>query len=472
MTEERTYSRRDLVVFARYMTRRGLAQQIGQTAFDGARDYYRSLGYVQGEIDYQTYRQRYDRQDVAARIIDLPAQDSWKHPPAVTESGNEKTAFVEAWQQLVSLLGVWGKLMRADKLSGIGRYGVLLLGFTDGEDLSKPVEGQFSGPKDLLYLRPFAQGMADIKTYDEDAKSPRCGQPTAYSIQIDKGTQQTVHWQRVLHLAEGKTDNEVYGTPRLQKVMNRLDDLIKVVGGAAEASWFAMRPGTLIRPQKDYELDMTNAEIEDELESYVHDPMRMLWLEGMEVQEIARPVVIDPTKAYEAILSLIATATGIPQRVLQGSAQGELAAAREDRKQWAGEISYRQKNYVEPEILRPFIERMISVGILPTAGEEGYTIGTLGDDGEWHWPSILEMDRLEDAEIARRRAAAVHSLSDPMRVYPIEDGEKRQLVGFPEERPEPAAMSKALARAIDNHREGKITAEQLVAFAVLELADV
>ena len=117
---ERRYTRRELATFARAMTRYHLAQSMGQTAFEGARNYYRVLGYQEGAIDYERYLQRYERQDIAARVIDLPAQDSWKRPPDVTEHGNKDTVFTKAWDELVSRLGVWGKLMRADKLSGIG----------------------------------------------------------------------------------------------------------------------------------------------------------------------------------------------------------------------------------------------------------------------------------------------------------------------------------------------------------------
>lgn len=487
MSEERRFTRRDLATFAQYaMTRYKLAQQVGQTAFGGAREYYRALGYTEGPIQYVVYRQRYDRQDVASRIVDLPAQDSWKKPPAVTEHGDGETAFAKAWTELAdSQLGVWGKLMRADKLSGIGCYGILLLGFADGGKLAQPV-GSASA---LLYLRPFPEGMVDILTYEDDSQNPRYGLPVTYKVELSASEREVVHWERVIHLAEGKTDNEVFGTPRLQKVFNRLDDLIKVVGGAAEASWYAMRPGTVIQPKEDYELDMTAAEIEEELERYSHDPMRMLWMAGVDVQEVARPVVIDPTKAYEPILALIATATGIPQRVLQGSAQGELAAATADLKQWAGEVAHRQKNYVEPEVFRPFVDRLIAVGILPPPGEEGYTVGTEDENGEYRWPSLLSMDELEESEITRNRAIAIKQLSDPAAEYPLADSERRQTLGFPEEWPEgeepeeeeagdllvlpdlESIPAETMANALDNFRNGDIDAEQLATFAILELTD-
>ena len=43
-----------------------------------------------------------------------------------------------------------------------------------------------------------------------------------------------VHASRVLHVAEDCLDDDVYGIPRLKPVFDRLDDLLKVVGGSAE----------------------------------------------------------------------------------------------------------------------------------------------------------------------------------------------------------------------------------------------
>lgn len=439
MSEENTIrvNKRTLAAMlatTRYMLTRSGGQA---TAFAGARQYYDVLGYSQ-TITIEEYRQRYDRQDIAATIVDLPAVDTWRHPPQISEDGNTETAFVRAWEELTNRrdLGVWGKLTRADRLSGIGEYGILLLGLRGGGELSGEVkEGSLSSPTDVLYLRPFSRETVSILSYEEDTQSPRYGLPTVYEVQLASDEDKTkIHWSRILHLADGKTSSEVFGTPRLAGVWNLLDDMLKFVGGGAEAVWFGMRPGTILRPMEGYRLDMTDDEIEEEVENFVHDPMRFMFLRGIEGQQLGPVEIPDVRAQYEVTLGLISARSRIPQRVLEGSAKGELAASREDTRQWAGEVAGRQKTYAEPEILRPFIDRLVDFGVLPRPAN-GYNVGQLGDDGEWHWPSIVQVTEDERAEIAQARSAAAKNLSDPLASYPITDGEQRELLGYPAERP-------------------------------------
>jgi hypothetical protein len=433
MAETRSYyTRQDLATFARRYGRQLLSRMIAQqTAFAGSRQYYGILGYPK-EIEVTQYAQRYARQDIAGRVVDLPAKDTWKNLPVISEDGNTETEFVRAWEALVDKrdLGLRAKLSRADRLSGVGRFGILLIGVRDGaEELSEPVnDGELNDPDDLLYLRPLPEGdtqstRVKIHTWNEDPQSERFGLPESYEVQLKYNDEDMaeVHWSRVIHLAEGRLDDDVHGTPRLERVFNRLDDLIKLVGGSAEATWLNMRPGTLLRPMEGYDLDMSSDEIEDELENYVHDPMRMLMLEGVEAESLGTSEVVDVEGPFGVILSLIAAASGIPQRVLVGSAQGELSAAKEDMRQWAGAIAERQQNYAEPEILRPFIDRLCKFGVLPTP-PNGYQV---------EWPKLVEMSDEELAEIMARKANAVKALSDPMASYPIEESERRELLGFP-----------------------------------------
>ena len=474
-TTERKFSKRDLVTLATRMSRLGLAQAIGQTAYGGERDYYQSLGYPT-QISFETYQRRYERQDIASRIVDLPATDTWKKPPVVSEDGEAQTLFVRAWEELETRLRVWAMLSRVDRLSGIGRFGVLLIGVKDGNDLEQPVgEGSLQSERDVLYLRPFSEGSVEIEGWEEDAQSTRYGLPLTYRLALREDKPAVVvHWTRALHVAEGKLDSEVYAPPRLRSVFNRLDDLMKIVGGAAEATWLLMRPGTLMRPQEGYDLDMTDAALEDELEKYAHDPLRLLFLEGIEAQQIGASEVVDPRGPFEVTLSLIAAARGIPQRKLLGSAEGQLAAAEYDMKQWAGEVAHRQKVYAEPEVLRPFIDRLIWMGALPVP-PNGYHIGQKGDDGEWHWPALMQTTEVEEAEILKSKAAAAASLANKMTgELPPTRIEAREWLGLPAEPERTEAVSsvpEALAVAISNYHRGDISADDLARFAIAEVAE-
>ena len=437
-------TRRQLAAYVSSIRYAARAMLGGQTAFGGARDYYEVLGYTV-DIELETYRQRYRRQDIAKRIVSLPAMDTWKRPPQASEDGNKETAFCKAWRELVAIerLGVWNRLMRVDRLSGIGRFGVLLLGLLDGGDLESAVAGKLAGPEDVLYLRPFAEDSVRIETFDTDSQSERFGKPEMYELKLEEGEDWTkVHWSRILHVAEEKESDEVYGTPRLEAVFNRLDDLIKLVGGSAEATWLGMRPGTLMSPKDGYRNTMSDAQIEEEVEDYAHDPLRMMFLQGIEATQLGPSNVVDVEGPFGVALSLISAASGIPQRVLIGSAQGEQAAAEWDQKQWAGVIQARQSGHAEPEILRAFIGRMIENGVLPPPSSGEYNLGEQNRDGEWRWPSILEQTDTERATIEETRARAAATLSGASD-WVISEGERRELLNHPrewpkdDERPEP-----------------------------------
>jgi len=454
---EPRYSRRELVTFATQMSRMALAKSLGQTtAYGGARDYDTVLGYPK-DIAFGDYLQRYERQDIAGPIVDLPAQDSYKRPPRIMDGEKPDTPFCEAWNELETGQRVWSKLSRADKLSGIGEFGILVIGLKDGQPLGAPVEVKLTGPDDVLYLRPYSQGKTKITTYEDDTQSKRYGLPVIYEIKPkDEGDWVKIHWMRVLHLAEDKGSSEIFGTPRLQRVYNRLDDLMKLVGGTAEATWLNMRPGTLMTNREGYDVGkMTDADVEDQIERYAHDPLRFLWLQGADAQQIGAAEVMDPSNPFNVCLQLISAASGIPQRVLVGSAQGELAAAEWDFKQWAGEIRYRQTNYVEPEIVRPFVDRMIEFGVLPEPADE-YHFGELDKGGTWHWPPLIDMTEGELAEIMQRRAGAVAQLAGIETGERITDAEIRDLMGLPVELDADIAVNAAARIARDNYAAGSL----------------
>ena len=429
--------------------RRHLARELGQlSGYEGSRNYNKVLGYP-SEIPLTDYITRYDRQDIAARIVDLPAQDTWRKPPPITEDGNADTEFAKAWENLETRLRIYSLLARGDKISGIGRYGVMFIGFADGSDRpdQEVQAGSITSPEDVIFLRPFSEDKAGIKTWDTDPQSERFGLPVLYSLRVDSGGQMDVHYTRCLHLADNKLDSEVYGVPRLKRVFNRLDDMLKVVGGSAEATWLNMRPGTLLTTQPGFEFgddDTAKKEIEGEIEEYLHGMARVMTIEGVDLKQIAGQIM-SPEEPFNVYLSLIAAASGIPQRILLGSAAGELASAIQDEKQWYGHVAWRQANYAEPEILRPFIDMLISYGALPAPGEGGYDIGELDTDSVTYiWPPLFQLSDTEQAEVRSSTATAIAALKSPSGRLPLAEGEIRLMLGYEETRPPDPEGTEAL----------------------------
>lgn len=436
------YTAEQMHLVANAISRQAFARAMGGiTAYGGDRDYQVVLGYTDPEVE--DYRLRYKRQDIAKRIVELPCTDTWKLPPKISEDDNEETEFVKAWQVLVTRLKVWNILTRADILSGIGHYGVIMVGIKGADkDLSQPVE-QGKAQK-ILYLCPYSEQHATITQWNKDVNSKRYKQPEMYSIvtstedskDFPGGGTLRVHYTRIVHLAEGKRESETFGTPRLEIVYNQLDNDMKVVGGGSEATWLNMRPGLAISPKEGYDMDTSMDATNDflaEIERYLHDQAHVLRLTGMEAQQIGTPVVMEIGDISDVIISRISAATGIPQGKLKGSAAGELASAEQDDKRWAGDISSRQTNYAEPEILRRFIDKMVWYGVLPTPAN-GYDIGELVPGKQIRkWPSIIEQSEEEKAETRLKWAQAAKTLADPVTgKLPVVLDESREALGLPE----------------------------------------
>lgn len=395
------------------VSRQQFAFSLGR-AFEGERDYYQVLGYTRyPEVD--DFWAKYSRDDIAGRLVDLPAQDTWKRRPVLIDGearSDEETPnseFIRAWQQMTDAgsdeaLNIYHYFERIDRLSGIGHFGVLLIGVRDGRRLEEPFEGKLAGIKDILYLRPCSEASVMISPgdIDQDPQSKRFGKPVYYSINMDNagsGIYSRVHWSRVLHVAEDLLEDEVNGRPRLERVLNRIDDLMKIVGGSAEATWKLMRKGLAAIAREGYTMPQDTTaknEFNTQMEEYDHGLRRVLRLAGVDLKELGSEVV-DPSGLFGIIISLIAAASGIPQRILIGSERGELASS-QDLVSWANAVAERQVNFAEPSILRAFIHWCLKAGILPKPKSGKYRV---------EWPPLYTLTEIEEAEVAERKSQAI-----------------------------------------------------------------
>ena len=382
-----------------------LAARMGKS-YGTDRDIYTALGYNRNPV-FDDYYARYKRQDVAIRIIDAPVEATWKDDPQIVETEDpEDTEFEKAWKELAEQRHVFHYLARADKVTGIGEYGVLFVGFDDANnnDPRQPVEEASA----LLYLRPYTQDNAEINEWEQDPTNERYGLPKIYKLQASTaqkdGTRSIdAHWTRVIHLAEGLLENDVYGKPKLKVVLNRLQDLDLVSGGSAEMFWRGAFPGMAFKLAEDATMEgQDKSALEDEIENYVHDLKRYMRIQGLDIQELTVQVA-DPKNHFDLLISLISAATGIPKRILTGSERGELASS-QDEKNWASRIDERRKNYVGPMILRVFIQRLIGVGILPEP-KGGFTI---------EWSDLFAIGEKDKSDIAKVKAETLAAYANAM----------------------------------------------------------
>lgn len=372
--------------------------------YGGARDIYQALGYIQ-TLSYDDYLGRYTRQDMAKAIIDRPVKATWQGPLELIEANeSEDTAFEKEWNKLNRLLKIKSTLARADKLTGIGRYGIIVLGLDDVKNLEGFKTTVASGKRKLLYLKPFGEKSAKITEFVNSPKDKRYGQPLYYTVEVadvSSGTSGAtsfiqIHHSRIIHITDDNMESEIYGTPRLEVVYNRLMDLEKLVGGDAEMFWRGARPGYEGKVDKDYQMtEAMKEDLKDQLDEYENNLRRFLINEGVDMEALVQQVS-DPANHVDVQIQMISAVTGIPKRILTGSERGELAST-QDSSEWKDYVQARREDHAEPNIVRVLVDRLIELQILPTPAED-YTV---------KWNDLYSLSEKARVEIGKGRANAL-----------------------------------------------------------------
>lgn len=397
--------------------------------FGGKRDIYQAAGYpAQDKIEFAHYWGLYRRNELASRIIELPAKTTWRTPPEVVEQDPEKTEkseFVKTFNDMSQRLRLWHYFTRADICAGIGRFSCLLIGVRGVDDtgLKEPM-GRLKSPNDVVFLAPYTEGNVEIMEMDWEP-GDHFGQPKLYRIRLAAGSgvgavgnekKVIVHWTRVLHIAENKLEDEVFGTPRLERGFNRLFDLDKIAASVGETYWQAAG-SRLLQAEIDKDANITDAQLdklEERLGEIVHDLKRQFLGKGVKLDWLKGDV--SPVKDVgDFYFSLIAAAAGIPKRILFGSELGELASTT-DQQTYFGAINERQESFAEPEMLRAFVARMIEAGVLPKPTSGDY---------DAVWPSLFEESDKEVAAANASTSSAAASLAgvggDPLLLVDIDE---------------------------------------------------
>ena len=385
---------------------------------DPRRDIDQECGYPK-ELSTAQYKLMYDREGLATRVVSLMPEESWSSDPDIIETEDgEETEFEKAFSVLDLKIQIWSYLAKVDEISGIGRFGILLLGFDDGLDLNLPVEGvDERGEKTgkaahkLLFLRAFDESVVSVKSVEQDRTNPRFSMPTVYSIKFENlavsrsdagqttmstGQELQVHWSRIIHVADNRKTSEVYGIPRMQVVFNRLFDLRKIVGGSGEMFWKGGFPGYAFEmdanARKPTEDELTT--LRQSIDDYSNGLQRYLNLQGVSTKSLTSQVA-DPKGHVDVQLELVAITMGVPKRVFMGSEQAKLAST-QDAKSWNKRITRRQKKYITPYIIRPLIDRLVATGALPEPKEYDVV-----------WNDLNALSEMEQAEILAKQIEAM-----------------------------------------------------------------
>lgn len=378
---------------------------------------------LDGECGYPTnptkeyYWQLYERVGVAFRTVTIWPDECWAAYPWLYETERSvRTRFERAWEALTRKCNPWHFLHRADRLSRAGEFGTLFLGLDDGRDFRQPAEGvdpntgePLEGRRDLnlLYLRAFPQIAVNVQEMEGRRGNPRYGQPAVYSVDFtnphgddtngpaDATTRTEVHWTRMIHLADNRDGSEIYGAPACRPVLNNIHDIRKVSGGSSEMFWKGGFPGLSFETWP----DVTGSEVDedsirDTVKAYQNGLQRYLTAVRGKWVSMA-PQVADPEPNLTQQLNLLCSTIGVPLRIFLGTESGHLAST-QDAGTWKERLRGRQLNYLEPMVVRPFVDRLIALGCLPPVKE--YII---------NWRDLRALSDKDMADVGLKRVQAM-----------------------------------------------------------------
>lgn len=404
---------------------RGRLAGLTGTNPDPRKDIDKECGYNPNPTT-QDFKELYDRFGLASRVVNLLPDECFSVRPMIYETERPRdTAFQKGMKLLFSHPDLdpnyyWRK---ADALSRIGKFGGLLIGVNDGKPLDTIADGidedgRMTQPRpqgrQLLYQRALDQTLLRIKTTNPNPSSPRFGKPQFYEVQFEvtegdqtKVTTKKVHWSRILHVAECKEgSSEIEAVEALRKVSDELWNCRKILGGSAEMFWKGGFPGIAATVDPRFieagGIDIDEESVSEELQRFMEGLQRYILGVGFQVNSLS-PQVADPTAHLMMQFNMIAMTIGIPLRVFMGSEEAKLASG-QDMKAWCNRLRLRQNNYLTPKLIRPYVYRLIAMGVVPPTKQfDAYGMPVF----EVWWPDVAQPDENEKSTIADRRAAAL-----------------------------------------------------------------
>lgn len=460
---------------------------------DPRRDIDKECGYPEHDPNAHQLRRMYDRSGIAQRVVHLYPEERWRREVDVRENKDaDNTDFETTFKSLQKKSNILYYIQRLDKVSGIGRFGVLLMGVNDGKPLDQPVDGVSPDGTwrdgleyECLFMRVFDESLVDIAAYQTDPTNPRFGEPTYYNIKfadpttVSHGTgvnpnnhiQRKVHWSRIVHAADNRVTSEIIGTSRQLVVWNRLLDLRKIQGGNGEMYWKGAFNGVSLESHPSLEdVDLDFDDSKEQLDLYMNGLQRYLITSGMSAKTL-QPSVASPEPHFKTALMGITIPLACPYRVFLGSEQASQAST-QDIETWRGRMNKTNKDYTGPELVHPVIQRCIDLGFIapPDKPEDGMETGTFEVD----FPDLNEQSdetRIENgAKLTEAVAKYVQSGASELIpelefltvILGIEEGEAEAILEAAEKRNEEEdaaekALNDALRETVDGEEDLRLT---------------
>lgn len=177
--------------------RQRLGWLFGGATHNGRRNYDLEFGYPDA-VTANDLWQMYSRGGIASRVIRAFPQATWEEPPVVRDEAGDSTEpklsdgtanssyseFAKSVEDFLIKTQALRYLERADRLSSVGRFGILLMGFRDGMPLSAEMR---AGKAELIYMQAYGEMSLQIAEYYRDTSDPNFGKPKLYRVSPGKG---------------------------------------------------------------------------------------------------------------------------------------------------------------------------------------------------------------------------------------------------------------------------------------------
>ncbi|CNH62534.1 Uncharacterised protein [Yersinia intermedia] len=355
---------------------------------------YQEFGYPEN-LTFDEYYNAYERNAVAGAAIKRMVEGCWEDYPEVFDGEKSQDSKGETpWDKATKKLlkRCWKQIKDADRRNLVGRYSALLIQLRDNAQWSDPIVATTIGSlkeKALVRLIPVWESQLDVSDWDTDPLSENYGQPKMYSyteLPVEgqhsgaPSRQVNIHPDRVIILAEGSEDGTLTsGVPLLRAGFNKLLDIEKTSGGAAEG--FLKNASR----QLNYEFDKdTNFKTlaaalgvpPDSLADGLDEQVKRLnnSTDSAAFMQSGKATVLsvtpgDPEPTWRTLVNEFCSTIPMPFKVLMGMQTGERASS-EDAKDWAKTRMSRRNGFLS-DLIETVLARFWTVGIIdePPSGE-------------------------------------------------------------------------------------------------------
>lgn len=361
---------------------------VGQQ-YGGRRDLETVFGYLRSPSASTLWD--YSKRGLGARIVEIWPNDTWMTRPTIQEvpEPGAITPFEQDVEAVIQRTDMWGWMQELDIMAQIGEYGVMLVGVEGVQDFTVPIGEQIAvgrGPEAIQYLRVYPQFRAEIQDLSRETSDPNFGDPSLYRVEAEQKSRLAggtdldvtfnVHASHVIHFADHTRGNRIFGNPLLLRVIDRIFDSEKMIGGIGEMTFRDGKRRMVVEANEGISIDdiMQDKEFKRHLEEFAHELKEWFIASGSTVKAFAGEIP-DIASNYLRLMQNIAFELDVPMRRMFGSEQGSLATE-QDNQSHNRKLTARMMNICEPRIIRPTIDLFIEIGAVrpPTANGGTYQV--------------------------------------------------------------------------------------------------